>query len=171
MNKKLQAPVLVLNANYEPINVCNVRRAMILILDAKASLVLNGRGVIRTVTRIFPCPSIIRLEKMIKRPRPQVKLNKTEIFRRDNSICQYCGRYTAVPTIDHIIPRRLGGKHQWENLVTACASCNHRKGGRNLKQAHMSLLRIPQAPPASAKYIYSRYLSTNEEWISFIDGW
>ena len=92
MNSKLQAPVLVLNANYEPINVCNVRRAMILILDDKASLVLNGRGVIRTVTRIFPIPSIIRLQDMIKRPRAQVKLNKMELFRRDNYTCQFCGR-------------------------------------------------------------------------------
>jgi 5-methylcytosine-specific restriction endonuclease McrA len=144
---------------------------MILVLDDKASLVLNGRGVIRTVSRIFPIPSIIRLQDMIKRPRAQVKLNKTELFRRDNYTCQYCGQYTAMPTIDHVIPRRLGGTHQWENLVTACAACNHRKGGRTLKQAQMSLLQAPKAPPASAKYIYSRYLTTNEAWITFIEGW
>ncbi len=65
----LSAPVLVLNANYEPINVCNVRRAICLILDEKASLVLNGRGFIRTVSHNYPCPSIIRLDEMVKRPR------------------------------------------------------------------------------------------------------
>ncbi len=162
---------MVLNANYEPINVCNIRRAIGLILDDKALLVMNGRGVIRTVSREYPCPSIIRLQSMIRRPRPQVKLNKTEVFRRDEYTCQYCGHHTPSPTIDHIIPRRLGGAHAWENLVTACASCNHRKGGRSLAQAHMKLRRPPKAPPASARYIFSRYLNSNEEWEQFIRGW
>ena len=167
----LSAPVLVLNANYEPINVCNVRRAICLILDEKASLVLNGRGFIRTVSHDYPCPSIIRLDEMVKRPRPRVKLNKNEVFRRDGYICQYCGRPTPNPTIDHVIPRRLGGQHVWENLVTACASCNHRKGGRTKDQAQMQLLKIPKAPPASARYIYSRYLTNNQEWGTYIEGW
>jgi 5-methylcytosine-specific restriction endonuclease McrA len=171
MQSKLTAPVLVLNANYEPINVCNIRRAIGLVLDEKATLVLNGRGVIRTVSTTFPCPSIIRLDKMIKRPRPRVKLNKTEIFRRDGYICQYCGRHTPVPTVDHVIPRRLGGTHAWENLVTACSTCNHRKGGRTTAHANMQLLRPPKAPPASARYIFSRYLTHNSEWIHYIDGW
>ena len=67
----MQAPVLVLNANFEPINVCNTRRAITLVIDGKASLILNGRGEIKTVRQTFPRPSIIRLEKMIHRPRPQ----------------------------------------------------------------------------------------------------
>ncbi len=171
MQSKLTAPVLVLNANYEPINVCNIRRAIVLILDEKATLVLNGRGDIRTVSTSFPCPSIIRLDQMIKRPRPRVKLNKTEVFRRDNYTCQYCGRHTPEPTVDHVIPRRLGGTHAWENLVTACSSCNHRKGGRTLAHANMRLLRTPKAPPASATYIFGRYLANNEEWVHYISGW
>jgi 5-methylcytosine-specific restriction endonuclease McrA len=171
MRSKLTAPVLVLNANYEPINVCNIRRAISLILDDKATLVLNGRGVIRTVSTSFPCPSIIRLDQMIKRPRPRVKLNKTEVFRRDNYICQYCGRHTPEPTVDHVIPRRLGGTHVWGNLVTACSGCNHRKGGRTTAHANMHLLRKPKSPPASATYIFSRYLTHNQEWVLFIDGW
>ena len=171
MSGKLHAPVLVLNANYEPINVCNVRRAMVMILDEKAHLVMNGRGEIRTVTLTFPIPSIIRLESMVKRPRPEVKLNKTEIFRRDNYTCQYCGNHTPRPTIDHVFPRRLGGGYVWDNLVTACAPCNHRKGGRTLEQAQMTLLKSPKAPPASAKYIFGRYLMTNHNWDAFIEGW
>ena len=89
----VQVPVLVLNANFEPINVCDTRRAIGLILNEKASLVLNGRGHIRTVSHIFPRPSIIRLNKMVRRPRPKVKLTKREILRRDNFICQYCGQH------------------------------------------------------------------------------
>jgi 5-methylcytosine-specific restriction endonuclease McrA len=164
-------PVLVLNANFAPINVCTTRRAMGLILTGKASLVMNGRGVIKTVTHAFPRPSIIRLGRMVKRPRPRVKLTKREIFRRDNYTCQYCGRQVSNLTIDHVVPRHLGGTYTWDNLVTACASCNHRKGGRVLEQANMYLLRNPIEPSPSAFYIFSRHLKENLEWRPFLEGW
>ena len=80
----MHEPVLVLNANFEPINVCSTRRALGLVLNGKASLVLNGRGEVCSVSRSFPKPSVIRLDKMIKRPRPTVHLTKREILRRDN---------------------------------------------------------------------------------------
>ncbi|MGD0709502.1 MAG: HNH endonuclease, partial [Anaerolineaceae bacterium] len=100
--------VLVLNANFEPINVCNMHRAIGMMLADKASLVLNGRGEIRTASQSFPRPSIIRLEKMVHRPRPAVRLTRREIFRRDNFTCQYCGKHTGSLTIDHIVPRHMG---------------------------------------------------------------
>lgn len=167
----MQEPVLVLNANFEPINICNTRRAISLMLSGKASLVLNGRGEIKSVSRTFPRPSIIRLEKMIRRPRPRLKLTKREILRRDDYTCQYCGRRAIYLTIDHIIPRRLGGQHIWENLVAACPACNHRKGGRTLEQAQMHLLRLPAEPPSSANYIFARHLGENSDWLPFIEGW
>jgi 5-methylcytosine-specific restriction endonuclease McrA len=167
----MHEPVLVLNANFEPLNICNTRRAMGLVLTGKANLVLNGRGEIKTVSRSFPRPSIIRLEKMIKRPRPTIKLNKREILRRDDYTCQYCGMRLGQLTIDHIVPRRLGGQHVWENLVAACPSCNHRKGGRTLEQAQMRLLHPPSEPPSSAYYLFSRHLNENDEWVPFIEGW
>ncbi|HEX7973263.1 MAG TPA: HNH endonuclease [Anaerolineales bacterium] len=163
--------VLVLNANFEPINVCSTRRAIGLILGEKARLVLNGRGEIKTVTRTYPRPSIIRLEKMIKRPRPSVHLTKREVLRRDDFTCQYCGRRAPYLTIDHVIPRRLGGRHTWNNLVAACPTCNHHKGGRTAEQAQMHLLRPPSEPPASAHYIFARHLKDNQEWLPFVDGW
>lgn len=167
----MYAPVLVLNANFEPINVCSTRRAIGLILNGKASLVLNGRGEIKTVTRTYPRPSIIRLDKMIRRPRSGIRLTKREVLRRDNYTCQYCGQHTIFLTIDHVIPRRLGGQHTWDNLVAACPPCNHRKGGRTIEQAHMQLLCIPREPPSSANYIFARHLRENSEWQPFIDGW
>ncbi len=167
----MQAPVLVLNANFEPINVCDMRRAMNLILADKASLVLNGRGVIKTVRVSYPRPSVIRLEKMITRPRPKVKLTRREIFRRDNYTCQYCGRKTLELTVDHVLPRHLGGKHVWTNVVTACPYCNHRKGGRTLEEANMHLLRKPKQPPATAIYLFGKHLGDNSEWEPFINGW
>ncbi len=167
----MQEPVLVLNANFEPINICSLHRAVGLMLNGKASLVLNGRGEIRTISRTFPRPSIIRLDKMIHRPRPTVRLTKREVLRRDGYKCQYCGIHTPFLTIDHIIPRRLGGNHSWENLVAACPPCNHRKGGRTLDQVPMSLLSQPKEPPASAEYLFSRHISDNEEWLPFVQGW
>jgi 5-methylcytosine-specific restriction endonuclease McrA len=91
----MNAPVLVLNANFEPVNVCNTRRAIGLILSGKADLVMNGRGYIQTVKQALPRPSVIRLEHMIHRPRLQIKLTRREVFRRDGFVCQYCGRHTG----------------------------------------------------------------------------
>lgn len=165
------APVLVLNANFEPVNVCDSRRAIGLLLAEKASLVVNGRGEIKTVDKSFPRPSVIRLQKMVNRPRPVLKLSRREVFRRDNFTCQYCGRKTSDLTIDHIIPRHMGGKHSWTNVVAACSACNHRKGGRLLEEANMRLLRSPAEPPSSAQYIFGRHLLDNSEWEMFLTGW
>jgi len=167
----LHEPVLVLNANFAPINVCTTKRAIVLVLTGKATLVMNGRGVIHSVSKTFPRPSIIRLDTMIQRPRPHIKLSKREIFRRDNYTCQYCGQRKKNLTVDHVIPRRLGGEYSWQNLVTFCASCNHRKGGRTVQQAGMHLLRPPKAPSASAQYIFGRYTHKNQEWRPFLQGW
>lgn len=167
----MYGPVLVLNANFEPIHVCNTRRAINLILTGKASLVMNGRGEIKTVTHVYPRPSIIRLYKMIKRPHPRVRLTKREILRRDNYTCQYCGQRSLSLTIDHVIPRRLGGKYTWENLVAACPACNHRKGDKTSEQIQMRPLHMPKEPPASAYYFFARHLNENEEWLPFVEGW
>ena len=167
----MQEPVLVLNANFEPINVCSMRRAIGLILTEKAAMVVNGRGHIHTVSQLLPRPSIIRLEHMIHRPRPRVKLTRREVFRRDNYTCQYCGRHDISLTVDHILPKHLGGKHVWNNVVAACPACNHRKGGRQLEEVHMHLLHAPKEPPASAIYLYGRHLDENNEWEPYIAGW
>ncbi len=167
----MQEPVLVLNANFEPINICNTRRAIGLILSRKAGMVVNGRGYIHAVRLVLPRPSVIRLEDMIHRPRPHVKLTRREVFRRDNYTCQYCGRRDGNLTVDHVLPRHLGGEHIWTNVVAACPNCNHRKGGRKPDEAHMHLFHIPKEPPASAAYIFGRHLHEYNEWEPYINGW
>jgi 5-methylcytosine-specific restriction endonuclease McrA len=167
----MHEPVLDLNANFAPINVCTTRRAIGLMLTGKASMVINGRGIIKTISKKIEKPSIIRLGRMVKRPRPRVNLSKREIFRRDSFTCQYCGSQGRTLTIDHVKPRRLGGVHSWENLVTACASCNHHKGGRTAYQAGMKLLKKPVEPTSSAIYIFARYINVNGEWEPFLTGW
>jgi len=163
--------VLVLNANYEPLNVCNMRRAICLMVMDKADLVENGRGEIHTISCSFPKPSIIRLQSMIHRPRSRVKLTRREIFRRDSYSCQYCGSSSRDLTVDHIVPKHLGGEHSWENVVTACSYCNHKKGGRTLDQAGMRLKKQVKEPPASAVYLYNHYLNENSDWEPFLVGW
>lgn len=167
----MQEPVLVLNANFEPIHVCSTRRAVGLILAGKANMIANGRGNIHTVRQIIPRPSVIRLETQVHRPRPRVKLTRREVFRRDNYTCQYCGRRDVTLTLDHVVPRHMGGRQVWSNVVAACPSCNHRKGGRTVEESHMRPLHPPKEPPASAAYIFGRHLHENREWEQYIAGW
>jgi 5-methylcytosine-specific restriction endonuclease McrA len=167
----MNEPVLVLNANFQPINITSTYRAINLVLSEKATLILNGRGVIHTVSQTFPLPSVIRLNRMIKRPRPIVKLSRKEIFRRDHYTCQYCRKQTSDLTIDHVIPRRLGGETRCDNVVSACPRCNHQKGGMTPEQSGMYPYRRPQHPPNSAVYLFGKHLNQNEDWKDFLLGW
>lgn len=167
----MQLPVLVLNANFAPLNVCHLRRALGLVMEGRAELVANGRGYVSTARQQIACPSIIRLEKMIRRPRPTVKFSRWEIFRRDNNTCQYCGRRSGNLTLDHVLPRHRGGAHTWENVVAACPPCNRLKGGRTPREAHMNLRRVANEPHPSAMYLYGRYLEEFEDWRPFLEGW
>jgi 5-methylcytosine-specific restriction endonuclease McrA len=108
---------------------------------------------------------------MIKRPRPRVKLSKKEVFRRDDYRCQYCGQDSSRLTVDHVVPRRLGGGYSWDNLVAACPACNRHKGGRTLADAHMHLLRLPHEPAPSAPYLFGRHAREYHEWIRYLEGW
>lgn len=164
------APVLVLNQNYEPLNVCNARRALVLVLRGKAEVVELARDFIRTASRAIQLPSVIRLVSMIRRPRPKLRLTRREVFIRDRWQCQYCGRFTRDLTLDHVLPRHRGGAHTWENLTSACKPCNHRKAGRTPQEARMALLEEPAAPRVSIYYAFFQYLGVQEEWQKFVPG-
>ncbi len=163
--------VLVLNQNYEPLNVCNTRRALVLVDGGKAEVLEHAFGDIRTPSRAIPRPSVIRLVYMIKRPRPRVRLTRREVFMRDQYTCQYCGLKTRDLTLDHVIPRHRGGAHTWENLVSACRSCNHRKGGKALEECRMPLRRLPFEPKANSYYLFAQYLDVQRDWQKFIPEW
>ncbi len=163
--------VLVLNQNYEPLNVCNARRAFVLVDRGKAEVIEHGEGALRSAFAAFPLPSVIRLIYMIRRPRPQMRLTRREVFVRDHYTCQYCGRQTKDLTIDHVMPRHRGGRHSWDNLVSACRGCNHRKAGQTPVEAHMKLMKEPMRPPSSSYYVFYHYLENQEEWRKFIPGW
>lgn len=167
----LDEPVLILNVTFEPIHVCSTRRALALVFSGKAEIVLNGRGTIRTSASAFELPSVIKLSQMVRRPRPRVVLSKREILRRDDYTCQYCGRKMRTLTVDHVIPRRLGGPHTWDNLVAACSACNRRKGGKYAAEANMALQRAPFEPSPTATYRFGSLLEQRQEWAKYIEGW
>jgi 5-methylcytosine-specific restriction endonuclease McrA len=162
--------VLLLNSNYEPLNVCDVRRAFRLLFGEKAEVLEYDHHDIRTATATFRAPSVIRLQYLIKRPRPRVKLSRREIFARDGYRCQYCGRETHDLTLDHVVPRHRGGAHSWDNLVAACRPCNHRKGGKLPEEARMHLLRAPAEPRSDVYSLFTPYLADprNEAWRTYL---
>ncbi len=164
------APVLVLNQNYEPLNVCTVRRAFVLVDRGKAEILENGRGHLHTPTALYAIPSIIRLVYLIHRPRPRGRLTRRDVFLRDRFTCQYCGRHTKDLTLDHVVPRRRDGGHDWDNVVAACKPCNHRKAGRTPQEARFHLIRQPFQPPYSFYRTFYVHLEQQIEWRKFVPG-
>lgn len=167
----METAVLVLNQNYEPLNVCHVRRAFVLLDRGKAEVLEHGDGALQSASFSFPVPSVIRLVYLIRRPRPQVRLTRREVFQRDHFTCQYCGKQGRDLTLDHVMPRHRGGKHTWDNLVTACKACNHRKAGRTPVEARMKLMTEPKRPHAGSYYLFYPYLSHRHGWRKFVPGW
>ena len=138
--------VLVLNQNYEPLMVCNARRALVMLWLERAELVEASDFLVRSVRSAVSLPSVVRIVRYIRRPRQEVRLTKLNVLRRDRHTCQYCGTSAGTMTADHIVPKSHGGEDSWENLVCACAECNNRKGDRSLKQSRMMLLKQPGKP-------------------------
>lgn len=166
----MDSVVLLLNSDYEPLNVCNLRRAFRLVFGEKAEVIQYDHTEVRTATQVFHAPSVIRLHHRIKRPRPRVRLSRREVFIRDKHTCQYCGTQTHDLTLDHVIPRHRGGMHTWDNLVTACKHCNHRKGGKLVDEARMRLQRPPFEPRCDVYTLFTPYLSDprNEAWRDYL---
>jgi 5-methylcytosine-specific restriction endonuclease McrA len=142
----IQTPVLVLNASYEPINVCAARRALILLLKGVASAEEHGRDFVHSTSRTVPVPSVIRLLEYRRIPHQTRALSRKNILVRDRYTCQYCERVlsSAELTLDHVTPRSRGGESNWENLVACCHRCNNRKGNRLPEEAGMRLARQPR---------------------------
>ena len=139
--------MLVLNATYEPINVCTVRRAAVLLLKEKAEIVEHSSYELRSETATLPRPVVIRLVTFVKVPRDthRRKITRRAVFARDGWECQYCGARTSL-TVDHVIPRSKGGNSDWENIVASCAPCNRRKGDRLPHQVGMHPRVKPRMP-------------------------
>jgi 5-methylcytosine-specific restriction endonuclease McrA len=143
----MQAPVLVLNASYEPINVCAARRAIVLVLKGVAMTEEENGHFLHSARLAMRVPSVIRLLEYRRIPHQTRALSRKNILMRDRSTCQYCGEVlpSSELTLDHVIPRSRGGLSTWENLVACCHECNRHKGNRLLGEASMKLMREPRA--------------------------
>ena len=150
---QLVQQVLVLNASFEPLNVCSLRRAHVLVYKGKAEVVEELDRPLCSATARFPWPHVIRLLAYVRVPRiVQRKISRRALFARDGWRCVYCGSAGGRLTLDHVVPRSRGGGSEWENVVTSCAPCNLRKGNRLLHEVHMELAHPPK-PPAPVLFI------------------
>lgn len=171
MSDSMSASVLVLNASYEAIHICDVRRALKLVLKGVAQSEEVSDTVIRAATTSIPVPYVIRLSAYIRIPHRTVKFSRRNVFLRDRHTCQYCG--TTFPpadlTLDHVTPRSRGGVTAWDNVVTACKGCNHRKGDRSPREAAMFPHKNPKTPTI-AYYLHLTRFSTmyHESWRKYL---
>jgi 5-methylcytosine-specific restriction endonuclease McrA len=159
----MQTPVLVLNASYEPINICGARRALVLVLKGVAKTEEEQGATLHAARVRMPLPSVIRLLEYRRIPHQTRALSRKNILLRD--------RNTAGElTLDHVVPRSRGGQSTWENLVACCHSCNRRKGNQLLhEQTELKLLREPR--PFSlhtSRHIMRMIGNSDQKWRKYL---
>lgn len=182
----LRRPTLVLNRNWQPVNIATVSRAITLVWNRHAQIVepndfqlydwsdwsklepQPGELFIQAVSQRFRVPEVIALNRFDRLPSANVAFNRRNLFKRDRHACQYCGRRPEPDelTIDHVIPRSQGGQSSWTNCVLACVACNHRKADRTPEQAHMKLRKTPIQPTWNPGYW--RHATRIDSWQKFI---
>ena len=145
---------LTLNASFEPLTMVPVRRALRLVIDGKAEIVeADGNRLVRSARLHLPHPAVIRLVRFVHVPRKfRRQVTNTFLFARDHYTCQFCGRaerelgFRECLTRDHIVPISRGGTNDWTNVVTACSTCNTRKGNRLPEECGFRLRSVPDEP-------------------------
>lgn len=160
--------VLLLNQNFVPLTVTSARRAVIMVWAGKAEIVETTGRYLHSVSSRFDVPSIIRLLIYVRVSyRWNVQLTKQNVIRRDRGTCQYCGATDGPMTIDHVVPRSLGGGDTWKNLVCACSACNNRKGNRTPQQAEMPLRSTPRKPSLKT-FLFAHKVPIHHAWRPYI---
>lgn len=162
--------VLVLNSDFEPLNVCHIRRALVMVYLGKADVLHNHDTQIPTIEGGFASPSVVKLRHHVRRPLPELKLSRRTVFARDEYKCQYCGQTAKDLTIDHVVPKRHGGKTVWDNVVASCRRCNMKKSDKFLQQTGMKLLTVPRRPKYIPYISLTKYLvgRKNEVWRDYL---
>lgn len=146
--------VLLLNASYEPLNICSWKRAIALMIKGKAQEVEHLDSLIG---ENLYSPAVIRLNYYVAVPEKELPFSKLNILARDNNTCQYCGKQCNDLTLDHVFPKSRGGGYTWENIVAACKECNQKKADRTPKEAGMKLLRKPFRPQNYMNFELKKY--------------
>ena len=186
MAATLRRPTLVLNRNWQPINITPVARSLTMVFGGSARVVdphsyelfdwedwarlipQDGEPFIQAVSQRFRVPEVVALVKFDRMPSSTVTFSRRNIFKRDRFTCQYCGLQPRADelTIDHVIPRSRGGGSTWENCVLACVACNNRKADRTPQQAGMRLKKKPVRPRWNP--VYSRHKLRISSWQKFV---
>jgi len=156
--------ILVLNADYTPLNLTSFKRALALVLKGKAEIIKNAQDVIRSERMCYNKPLIIRLLHYIRSKIRSFRVNRSRIYKRDGHECTYCGSKKQL-TIDHIIPKSRGGDNTWSNLITCCLPCNLKKGDRTPEEAGMPLRFRAKVPNLFQSDLYQLKV-----WIEFKDS-
>jgi 5-methylcytosine-specific restriction endonuclease McrA len=167
----MQSPVLVLNASYEPINICGARRALVLVLKGVAKTEEEQGAMLHAARVRMPLPSVIRLLEYRRIPHQTRALSRKNILMRDRYTCQYCHRTmpSGELTLDHVVPRSRAGETTWENLVACCHPCNNRKGSRTPEEAGMKLARAPR--PFSlhtSRHLMRLLAKSDDQWRKYL---
>ena len=161
---------MVLNATYEPLNIVSIQRAIVLLLKEKAEIVEAAKAKVRAEHLALDWPLVIRLVAFVPIPRRlPLPLSRRTVLARDFYTCQYCGAqpHKSELTVDHVIPRARGGTTAWENVVIACAPCNHRKGDRLPEEAQMTL-RAKPARPRFVAIVLLGEVNTHAVWQKYL---
>jgi 5-methylcytosine-specific restriction endonuclease McrA len=193
MSSYLSQQVLVLNRLWQAVNVCSVKRALSLLFQGHAQVVLSTSDgafqtftfnewqdfsrlephpeSIRTISLRIRVPRVIMLILFDRQPRKEVKFTRHNIFERDRNTCQYCGRVSdrTELNLDHVIPRDQGGPTSWENIVCSCIACNTRKANRTPQEAGLHLIRKPKRPKWRPFVQINFTLHQHDSWKHFID--
>jgi 5-methylcytosine-specific restriction endonuclease McrA len=163
--------VLVLNSDFEPLNVCHMRRALVMVYLGKADVLhAHDDAPLPTIEGPMVSPSVVKLRHHVRRPLPELKLSRRTVFARDDFMCQYCGTVAKDLTIDHVVPKRHGGKTAWDNVVCSCRKCNMKKGDKYLNQTGMKLMTQPRRPKYIPYISLTKYLSgrKNDIWRDYL---
>ncbi|MCB9026447.1 MAG: HNH endonuclease [Bdellovibrionaceae bacterium] len=168
-----------MNASYEPIKIIHWQKAILLWLQERVEVLDFHSTQVRSISQEFPLPAVIKLKKYINlHGNKGVRLTRQNIFLRDGYQCQYCQSYFHKKnlTVDHVHPISKGGKHCWNNVVTACNKCNNRKGSKTLQEFGKTPLNLPEEPhwlPQSDLKYKSKKIP--ESWRQYLDftelGW
>jgi 5-methylcytosine-specific restriction endonuclease McrA len=159
---------LVLNATYEPLCVVSGRRAVVLVITARAVSLEASATVLHAERTAVAVPAVVRLTRFVKVPyRAVVPITRKGVLARDGHRCVYCG--AAATSLDHVVPKSRGGEHSWENVVAACGRCNHTKADRPLHEMGWRMPRPPSAPTGAAwRILGSRRLDPT--WLPFLQS-
>jgi 5-methylcytosine-specific restriction endonuclease McrA len=158
--------VLVLNMDYSPINVTTLKKGFKLVFKGKAEVISHIKDEpLVTDRKNYRRPSVIRLLRYIYMPFKKVQLSRTNIYRRDDYRCVYCGSNDRL-TLDHVIPKSKGGGNTWENLVTCCANCNVKKGDKTVEEMGMTMRHKPFKP--TYLYFVEKIQRVRPDWKVFV---